>query len=194
MRDGTTLYVVRHGETDWNVAGRLQGHTDIPLNNTGRGQAALNGMRLLKANLDLAAMDFIASPLSRAFETMQLLRGAMHLPATGFATDDRLKELSYGRCEGSTWSRLPHVDVHGIYRTSDPFLWRPDGGENYADATKRVADWLSSVQRNAVVVTHGGITRILRGLVAGVPSAKVPTLKVPQDKVLVLQVGRMNWL
>ncbi len=194
MKSGTTLYVVRHGETDWNVAGRLQGHTDTPLNDRGRAQAAQNGLRLLEQKLDLEAIDFIASPLSRAYETMELLRGAMGLPIAGFATDHRLKELSYGRCEGSTWSQLPPVDIHGVERAQDPFNWRPDGGESYSDAMLRIADWLSGISRDAIVVTHGGITRALRGLAGGIPHQKVPTLKVPQDRVLVLRDGTMRWM
>ncbi len=194
MKSGITLYVVRHGETDWNVAGRLQGHTDTRLNDRGRAQAAQNGLRLLDQKLNLEAMDFIASPLLRAYETMELLRRAMGLPATGFATDSRLKELSYGRCEGSTWSQLPPFDFNGIGRTQDPFNWRPDGGESYADAMRRIADWLPSVARDSIVVTHGGITRALRGLAGGIPHEKVPTLKVPQDRVLVLRDGTMRWL
>jgi broad specificity phosphatase PhoE len=194
LEHGLTLYVVRHGETDWNAAGRLQGQTDIPLNDNGRAQAAQNGMRLAHAKIDPAAVDFIASPLSRAYETMTLLRQAMGLPREGFKTDVRLKELSYGRCEGSTWQQLPPIDANGVARHRDPYNWLPDGGESYADAMRRTAGWLSSITRDAVVVTHGGITRTLRGLVAGVAIEKVPTLKVPQDRVLVLRSGTMSWL
>lgn len=194
MKPGITLYVVRHGETDWNVAGRLQGHTDTRLNDRGRGQATQNGMRLLEQKLDLHSMDFIASPLLRAFETMQLLRAAMGLPVAGFATDGRLKELSYGHCEGSTWSQLPLLDINGVERADDPFNWRPDGGESYADVMNRITDWLAGITRDAVVVTHGGITRALRGLAGGVAHEKVPTLKVPQDRVLVLRDGTMRWI
>ena len=194
MKPGITLYVVRHGETDWNVAGRLQGHTDTRLNDRGRGQATQNGLRLLEQRLDLQSIDFIASPLLRAFETMQLLRAAMGLPVAGFTTDGRLKELSYGRCEGSTWSQLPPSDMNGVERAHDPFNWRPDGGESYADVMSRITDWLAGITRDAVVVTHGGITRALRGLAGGVAHEKVPTLKVPQDRVLVLRDGTIRWI
>ncbi len=194
MKPGITLYVVRHGETDWNVAGRLQGHTDTQLNDWGRAQAVQNGQRLLQQKLNTETLDFVASPLMRAHETMQLLRGAMGLPSLGFSTDDRLKELSYGRCEGSTWSQLPPVDAQGIERASDFFNWRPEGGESYADVMARTQGWLAEMTRDAIVVTHGGITRALRGLVASIPTAKVPTLKVPQDRVLVLRDGSMSWI
>jgi broad specificity phosphatase PhoE len=194
MQPGLTLYVVRHGETDWNVAGRLQGQTDIPLNDIGRAQAASNGVRLARLNLDPAVVDFVASPLSRAYETMALMRAAMGLPRDGFRTDPRLQELSYGRCEGRTWSQLPPVGANGVRRATDFFNWLPEGGESYADAMQRTTGWLADVKRDAVVVTHGGITRTLRGLVVGIATEKIPTLKVPQDRVLVLRDGTMSWL
>jgi broad specificity phosphatase PhoE len=194
MKPGLTLYVVRHGETDWNVAGRLQGHTDIPLNDVGRGQAHKNGVKLRQALADPASLDFVASPLSRAYETMQLLRDGLGLPRVGFATDDRLKEISYGVCEGRTWPHLPPVDSAGVARSKDPFNWRPDGGESYADLMARTRHWLDGINRDTVVVTHGGITRTLRGIAVGIAPAKVPSLKVPQDRVLVLRDAAMSWL
>jgi broad specificity phosphatase PhoE len=194
MKPGVTLYVVRHGETDWNVAGRLQGQTDIPLNDVGRAQAAKNGRRLSHQNLDPKLVDFVASPLSRAYETMELMRQAMGLPRDGFRTDPRLRELSYGRCEGRTWSQLPPFDAHGVRRSDDFFNWLPEGGESYAHAMQRTAGWLAEIERDTVVVTHGGITRTLRGLVVGIATHKVPSLKVPQDRVLVLRDNTMSWL
>lgn len=195
MRPGLTLYVVRHGETDWNLAGRLQGQTDIPLNDTGRGQAQRNGLRL-KQELGgcRETIDFIASPLGRAYETMQILRRAIGLPGEGFATDDRLKEISYGLFEGRTWQQLPPIDSVGVARASDPFNWRPDGGESYGDLAERARGWLGDIERDAVIVTHGGITRVLRGLVLGIGPDRVPTLKVPQDRILVLRAGEMTWM
>lgn len=194
LNEGLTLYVVRHGETDWNAAGRLQGQTDIPLNDTGRGQATRNGQRLRERFPDPTMLDFVASPLSRAYETMQLLRDGMGLPRNSFATDDRLKEISYGVCEGRTWPQLPPIDRAGVARSKDPYNWRPDGGESYADLTQRTADWLRDITRDTVVVTHGGITRTLRGLIVGIGPDKVPTLKVPQDRVLILKPASMTWM
>lgn len=195
MKPGLTLYVVRHGETDWNAAGRLQGQTDIPLNDIGRGQAKRNGEKLRAHFADAdAGLHFVASPLSRAYETMRLVRMGMGLAPEPFATDDRLKEISYGVCEGRTWPQLPPIDRAGIARAKDPYRWCPDNGESYADLTNRARLWLDTCDRDAVVVTHGGITRVLRGLAVGIPTEKVPTLKVPQDRVLVLRKGEMSWM
>jgi broad specificity phosphatase PhoE len=190
MHPGVTLYVVRHGETDWNAAQKLQGQTDIPINERGRGQAARNGVALravLAANPDL---DFISSPLARTVETMDIVRRELGLPAKRYALDDRLKEIAFGIWEGSTWAQIDgFVDATGKRRAEDPYHWQPEGGESYAQLAHRVAGWLDSITRSAIVVTHGGVTRVLRGQVLGLPTTEVASLPVPQDKILMLRAG-----
>src|SRR6185312_12901881 len=94
LKPGITLYFIRHGETDWNRDQRYQGQRDIPLNATGRGQAARNGKVLAGALGERAAgLDYVASPLERARETMQIVRRELGLPPDAFRTDDRLKEV-----------------------------------------------------------------------------------------------------
>ena len=89
-----TIYFVRHGQTDWNAARRMQGQIDIPLNDTGRGQARRNGTMLKEMLAHRTAdLHFVASPLSRASETMQIMREALALPRDPFAKDPRLMEM-----------------------------------------------------------------------------------------------------
>jgi broad specificity phosphatase PhoE len=199
MIPGITLYVVRHGETDWNAAMRLQGQTDIPLNDKGRGQAARNGLMLRDALAAHPNLDFVASPLSRAVETMDIVRRELGLPLKGYPTDDRLKEIAFGVREGMAWADLNRfTDAKGLLRADNTYDWQPEGGESYAQLSARVAGWLKTVTRNSIVVTHGGVTRVLRGAVLGLPPAQIAELPVPQDKILVLQGGAsansMHWL
>ena len=84
-----TLIFVRHGETNWNVEGRLQGQRDIPLNDKGRGQAKRNGETILSRVPGIAAYDFVASPLIRSRETMEIARLAMGLDPSAYRLDDR---------------------------------------------------------------------------------------------------------
>jgi broad specificity phosphatase PhoE len=190
MKPGITLYVVRHGETDWNAAQKLQGQTDIPLNDKGRGQAARNGAALRPVLAAYPDLDFVASPLSRAAETMEIVRGGLGLAPKGYALDDRLKEIKFGTSEGSTWAVVDELtDAQGRRRADNPFHWRPEAGESYADLTARVDSWLATVTRSAIVVTHGGVTRVLRGTLLGLSPAEIVKLPVPQDKILVLQGG-----
>lgn len=195
LKPGITLYLVRHGETDWNRDARYQGQRDIPLNATGRAQALRNGERLRALLPQLAKADFVSSPLSRARETMDILRTALSLPTTGYTFDARLMELHYGHWEGQLALDLPLADPDGVAgKNADPFGWRPRGGESYADLEKRCIPWIEALVRDTVAVTHGGVTRVMRGALLGLDRTLVPTLEVPQDKVLVLQGTAAHWL
>ena len=110
MTASPLVYVVRHGQTDWNAEGRFQGSRDVPINETGRHQADRNGAALRKLlGSDAEDFDFVASPLGRARETMERIRTAMGLPHQEYRTDSRLVEVSYGNWEGHT---LPELEAH----------------------------------------------------------------------------------
>src|SRR5262245_52127631 len=99
-----TLYYIRHGETDWHVAGRLQGQRDVPLNTRGRAQASHCGNILRElfapSGRDPADLDYVSSPLGRARETMELTRVALGLSPNGYHLEPRLAEISFGDWEG----------------------------------------------------------------------------------------------
>ena len=196
LRAGATLYFVRHGETDWNAAQRYQGRSDIPLNATGRAQAGRNG-RVLADLLGsgAAALDYVASPLLRARQTMEIIRSELGSPPAGYRTDERLSEIDYGHWEGRLWAELPRSDPEGFAaRKADTWGWQPAGGESYRMLSERIALWLGAIDRDAVVASHGGVSRALRGLVLQLASADIPRLDVPQDKVLVVTAGSIRWM
>ena len=196
LRSGVRLYYVRHGETDWNRDQRYQGQRDIPLNATGRSQAVRNGRALAETlGKDAAVIDYVASPLLRARETMELMRAELGLPPRGYRTDDRLREIHYGYWEGELWNELPAKDPQGFAaREADKWGWRPTGGESYRDLSERVAGWLREIERDAVVAAHGGVMRVIRGLILKLPPAEIFLLDVPQDKVLMVEAGHTKWL
>lgn len=199
LAPGVTLYLIRHGETDWNKQARYQGQRDIPLNDHGRSQAQRNGRMLASACPDLKSVRFVASPLSRAIETMQLLRAALTqndiVSDDGFEIDDRLIELNYGTWEGQLQKNLADVDPEGVAaKAADPFYWRPRGGESYADLQKRICGWLATLTGPTVAVTHGGVSRVARGAVLELPATDIPFLECPQDRILVLSGKSMRWL
>lgn len=195
MRAGLTVYIVRHGETDWNRDRRYQGQRDVPLNVVGRAQALRNGEALRQLLPELAAADFVSSPLGRARETMEILRSALGLAPDAYTLDDRVKELSYGSWEGQLQADLPALDPDAwAQRSKDPYRWRPADGESYADLMVRTVDWISGVTRDTVVAAHGGVMRTLQAHVCGLDPDRVPVLDAPQDKVLVLRDGGMSWL
>jgi broad specificity phosphatase PhoE len=196
LRPSVTLYFVRHGETDWNRAQRYQGQIDIPLNATGRSQAARNGRALAQALGHRAPeLDYVASPLGRARETMEIMRREMDLPAQSYRTDDRLREIHYGHWEGELWTELPAKDPQGLAaREADRWGWQPRGGESYRALSERVARWVGEIDRDVVVAAHGGVMRVLRGLLLGLEPAEIFLLDVPQDKVLIFEAGSARWL
>jgi len=190
-----TLYFVRHGETDWNAEARLQGQQDVPLNAFGRVQAEEAGARLRAVVPDYANLDYVASPLSRTRETMELLRRTLGLDPALYRTDERLKELSFGSWEGLTWKELRARDPQvAARRQRDKWGLVPPGGESYAMLAERVAPALAELSRDAVVVSHGGVARVLLALLCGVPRSQAPIMDIWQGKVLVFQGGRYSWL
>ncbi|MFN3744117.1 MAG: histidine phosphatase family protein [Hyphomicrobiaceae bacterium] len=196
LKAGLTLYFVRHGETDWNAVRRYQGQTDTPLNDRGREQAARNGRELARIlNGRAAAFDFVASPLARTAETMRIIRREMGLDPDAFARNDLLKEINFGHWEGQIWDELPNTDPEEFAaRKADPYRWRPRNGESYEDLARRVGNWLTSLERDTVVVSHGGVSRVVRGHVLGLDWGQIHTLDVPQDRILQLRRGEQEWL
>ena len=163
-----TLYYVRHGLTDWNIEGRLQGGHDVPLNDRGRAQAAqcADILRDLFARDGRAATDFhyVSSPLVRASETMDIVRKALGLPPDGYARDPRLREIAFGDWEGLTYLDVLRRDKHIVdQRESSKWLFRPPGGETYEEVARRVGEWYATLDRDTVVTAHGGTARALVG-------------------------------
>ncbi|MGH2340719.1 histidine phosphatase family protein [Segnochrobactraceae bacterium EtOH-i3] len=194
-----TLIHIRHGQTDWNAEARLQGGQDIPLNDLGRSQAARNGAALgaflAAEGIDPEGLDWVASPLSRARETMEIVRGAMGLDPAAYRLEPVLKEISFGRWEGFTIPELKLTDPEAVARRrADKWGFVPPDGESYRMLSDRVAGWLDGVGRDSVVVAHGGILRVLHGLLAGVPAAELPLMEVPQDRLCRFAGGRVDWI
>ena len=188
------IYFIRHGQTDWNAQRRLQGQRDIPLNDTGREQAARNGRRLGEVISEPAEFEFVASPLSRTRETMEIVRREMGLDVQGFRMDPILKEINYGDWEGFTMSELEASDP-GAVKTRSADKWNSNvyGGESYAMLSKRAQDWLRSVDRDSVIVSHGAFSRCLRGHILGLEENDTIDLDVPQDRFFSIGKGRIDW-
>jgi probable phosphoglycerate mutase len=195
---GPPFFFIRHGETDWNREGCLQGQRDIPLNGRGRDQAMASGRilrRLLAAKRrDAAVLDFVASPLGRARQTMELMRQAMGLPPHAYRVDDRLTEIGFGAWEGMTWTEVAARDPAGYRaRKRDKWHWTPPDGESYAAVAERVRPWLGTVADDSVVVAHGGVARAILTLVTDLDPRGAPAIEISQGRVLALADGRAEW-
>jgi len=161
-----TIYYIRHGETEWNALGRLQGVQDIPLNELGRRQSVHAGHILAdllrRDDQSASAIDFVASPLGRARQTMDLVRSTLNFPLSGYAIDDRLREIGYGAWEGSTLAEMAAKDPDlFVRRQAEKWSVAPPGGETYVQVQARVADWYQGLKADTVAVAHGGTARAL---------------------------------
>ncbi|MEO0879980.1 MAG: histidine phosphatase family protein [Pseudomonadota bacterium] len=190
------VYFVRHGQTDWNAARKFQGHADIPLNDTGRHQAARNGLALREALGRAAPLFCVASPLSRATETLEIIRKTLDLPARRYMLDDRLIEIDLGAWNGKTPDEI-NTETPGAFEARDTDKWSFEvpGGESYAAASGRTRAFLEELRaekRSAplLIVGHGAAGRILRGYLSNRTRDAVPHLKAPQHKVFKLWRGR----
>lgn len=189
-----TIVFIRHGETDWNAEGRFQGQQDVALNARGRGQARRNGLTLGEVLPRAAGFDFVASPLLRTRETMEIVRGTMGLDPGDYRTDDILKEITFGDWEGFTASELARrwPDLTAA-REVDKWRFTPPGGESYLMLSERIGRWLSDLDGDAVVVSHGGVCRVLQGLLTGLPSGETTMLDIPQDRVMIWNGRDIVW-
>jgi broad specificity phosphatase PhoE len=180
-----TLYFSRHGETEANVEKRYQGVAlDTPLTPRGREQAEAIAKILRHHVVDVAALKYVASPLERARTTMEIIRTQLGLPPKDYSTDLRLREINLGAWDGLTHKEARALDpVVFNKREADKWNVRVPRGESYADVARRAERWLLGVKRDTFAVTHGGFTRILRGLFAGLNAKEISDLDEPQGVV-----------
>ena len=161
-----TIYYIRHGLTDWNVAQRLQGRHDVPLNATGCAQAACCAAILQdlfrREGRAPESFDYVSSPLVRARETMEIVRTTLRLEPVGYAIEGQLAEIAFGEWEGLTYAQVMARGKHVIAaRESDKWRFAPPGGESYAQVAVRIRHWYENVARDTVVAAHGGTARAL---------------------------------
>ncbi len=160
------LYIMRHGQSDMNVAGKMQGHIDCPLNDTGRAQAKA-AAQVLRAH-GLTFDRIITSSLDRTRETAELATG---VPRTEFLTDDRVIEIDYGELDGKTYEEMgPGMKKFLM----DPVHVDPPAGiEPLSEVTARAGSFLTDLltkskdQETILVVSHGVAIRAMFGWMKG---------------------------
>ncbi|WP_298261753.1 histidine phosphatase family protein [Bradyrhizobium sp.] len=192
-----TIYYIRHGETEWNALGRLQGVQDIPLNELGRRQSVHTGHILAdlfaRDGQRAASIGFVCSPLGRARQTMDLARGVLGLPLSGYAIDDRLREIGYGTWEGSTLAEMQAKDPDLFARRqAEKWTVAPPGGETYVEVQARVAEWYRELKVDMVTVAHGGTARALMVTLDLLTPEIAADWSVGQGIVYVFRDGEMS--
>ena len=168
---------------------------EIPINAKGREQARRNGGLLAELIGDKGRFDFVASPLLRARQTMEILRGAMGLPIARLSHRRRLKEISFGEWAGLTWPEIEARDPE-VYarRQADRWNVAAPGGGSYRDLYQGVVEWIESVRSDTVAVAHYGTARCIRAHFLKLKPAAMLDLDAPQDKVLMIEGDTPTWL
>lgn len=191
------VYFVRHGQTEWNAEQRLQGQADTDITEVGRAQADRNGRRLAELIAGPRDFDFVASPMRRTRETMERARAAMGLEPHGYRTDARLVEVHFGDWQGFTFAELEQRQpgcTAARLRSKWDFVPPGADAESYKTLLERISPWLAEVNRPTVCVTHGGVLRVIFRLVQAMPTHEAAVLEIPQDRILRLENGRLDWL
>jgi len=183
---------IRHGETEWNRQGLIQGRTDIPLNDRGHAQARALAAALAAVPGVSQEFDFVVSPLLRARQTMGYLAEALQLEAGRVGIDAAIRELGFGVWEGKPFQDLkasPAFPAHPEGR----YAWQPEGGESYEDGHARMRGWLGTLDGPTVVVAHGAIGRCLVGEHAGLLPHELVSIEMRQGYYCRLANGRADW-
>jgi valyl-tRNA synthetase len=185
FENNENIYLVRHGETDFNKNGKVQGSTNIPLNETGRAQAKEAGEKLKGIKVDYV----ICSDLIRAKETAEIIQS---ITGGTLIIDPEIKEKSYGDLEGQdkTELKLRFPDMY-------TYEWRPTNGESYKDAEERMHAAFEKITetykgKNIVIVSHGAVLRTLIKRLRNIDSIEMfarPALK--NAEVIHLDSGKM---
>ncbi|WP_106744497.1 histidine phosphatase family protein [Yoonia maritima] len=180
------LYILRHGQTEWNLEGRMQGELNSPLTTQGQAEAAHQGAIL--AQRDLQGFAFFTSPQGRAVQTAGIALGNL---AETIRTDDRLREIGVGDWSGLLRDTLPLPD------TDDPYMAQYEiapNGEGLAAVKARCCAFLQDLKGPAVLVTHGVTGRTLREIVAGADAIQGTTIHGGQGCVYHLKNGSQKLL
>lgn len=186
------ILVIRHGETQWNRAGRLQGRMDTPLTANGVRQAMAVGQHHLNRVDWSGPIRFWVSPLGRARQTASILADIWDVPFDDFAVDPALVERSYGQWEGLTQAEIRQTRGHEYEANQrDPFHFAMEGGESRVAVAARLSAWSQELDRNFlhVVVSHSGCLRSLRGLYTGASNETILAYREPQTASVLLEAG-----
>ena len=155
------IYFVRHGETDYNKAGKAQGHMDIPLNEVGLSQAQETADKLKDVDIDM----IYSSPLKRARVTADIVNKYHNVKVV---EDDRLRELYLGNRQGVVLKDCSKEEIAEFLRDPKKF-----GAESYEELCSRVEEIYKEIElvakdKNVLIVSHGGVYRAIVRYILGI--------------------------
>ncbi len=181
------LYIIRHGKTDWNVRHKLQGRTDVPLNEEGRQMAEAARAEYLNVHFDIC----FCSPLVRARETAEILLKGRNIP---ILTDDRLAEMGFGSFEGIENSfQIPDCPINELFYSPEKYTAPPGGAESLDDLFARTGaflkervDPLLKEGKDVLIVGHGAMNSSIVCQVRQLPRAQFWSAGIENCKLMKL--------
>ena len=186
------IYLLRHGQTELNRERRMQGHCDSPLTEQGEAQARAMGATLNELLINPSDWQVVVSPLGRARQTAQLLMAELDLPASQLQIEPRLIEVDFGEWE------MQQVDAlfaqYPMLSSQADWYFQAPACEPLAAVVARLEQWLADPElpERVIVVAHGLLGRILRGIYAGLSAEALWQQDMPQDAFFRLQDGKLT--
>ncbi|ALG51867.1 MULTISPECIES: histidine phosphatase family protein [Vibrio] len=185
------IFVLRHGETEFNADKKLQGHCNSSLTSKGSDQARRVGTTL-KQYVENRPFRVYSSTLGRALQTSQIVCEELNYSYENLNKEPRLKEFSLGEWEQRTIPSLEQ-EIPNLLAQNDWYLQAPNC-ETYESVRERLSSWLSDVahDEDIVVVSHGLTGIVLRGLLLGMDYTQVWQQDLPQDAFFIIEDGRIT--
>ncbi len=192
----TSLILVRHGETEWNRAGRIQGHSDSALTSKGVAQAEAMGVRLHEGRSSEVIDHVFSSDLQRATQTASIITA---LTGHQVSFDERLRERAFGIAEGKTYAEIDrdHPEMFSRIRKTDPDFAAP-GGESRHQFQARIVGVLTSIvtanrNKRVLVITHGGALASVYRWLNGLPASSPHHIDIPNVAYNRINVAERAW-
>ena len=189
----TTLILVRHGESEWNRAGRIQGQVNSPLTDLGINQAKatrdyLSGI-LLNQQLEI-----YTSPLDRALQTAEIIAQGIDYPSRKIIIEERLNDFNLGEISGTFgWDKVAEIfPEQAQLRLQDPMRFHPSGGESGAEFEARLRSLLEDLMDDGtlkLMVSHGIVNKFIRGILKNLSGKEMVKLGESQNTIYRLEQG-----
>ncbi len=183
-----TIFLIRHGQTEWNVDRRFQGRLNSPLTKKGRLQAKENALKLKKYIDKFDNIKIFSSPLGRAKETVEIICNELEIDKSNIIYDNRIMEFSYGIFEGQKVEDMLKTEEFQK-READKWNYQIENGESYRIVQKRVKDFLDEIkfEKEIILVAHEMVNRTIRGLYCNYNTEETLKLRQPNNVVLLLK-------
>jgi probable phosphoglycerate mutase len=189
----TTLILVRHGESEWNRAGRIQGQVSSPLTDLGINQA--KAIRdYLSGSLLNQQLEIYTSPLDRALQTAEIIAQGIEYPSRKIIIEERLNDFNLGEISGTIgWDKVAEIfPEQAQLRLLDPIRFHPSGGESGAEFEARLRSLLEDQMDDGtlkLMVSHGIVNKFIRGILKNLSGKEMVELGESQNTIYRLEQG-----